>query len=161
MEVTSEDARRAGFDSPKALAAELAKRPGPAGDLYRIEFHYLGDAPVKQPPGRDAPLDRAQHREVAVRLDRMDARTRSGDWTRAFLDLVHERPTTRAPELAASLGWETARFKANMRKLKRLGLTESMAVGYRLSPRGESFCIHEERAATEPDGPDTDSSGTE
>jgi len=30
-------------------------------------------------------------------------------------------------------------FKANVRKLKALGLTESLEVGYRLSPRGEAL----------------------
>jgi hypothetical protein len=30
-------------------------------------------------------------------------------------------------------------FKANVRKLKALGLTESLDVGYRLSPRGEAL----------------------
>jgi hypothetical protein len=30
------------------------------------------------------------------------------------------------------------RFKTNVRKLKELGLTESLEVGYRLSPRGKT-----------------------
>jgi hypothetical protein len=30
-------------------------------------------------------------------------------------------------------------FKANVRKLKALGLTESLDIGYRLSPRGEAL----------------------
>ena len=30
-------------------------------------------------------------------------------------------------------------FKRNVRKLKELGLTESLEVGYRLSPRGEAY----------------------
>ena len=30
-------------------------------------------------------------------------------------------------------------FKLNVRKLKALGLTESLEVGYRLSPRGKSL----------------------
>jgi hypothetical protein len=29
-------------------------------------------------------------------------------------------------------------FKLNVRKLKELGLTESLDIGYRLSPRGEA-----------------------
>jgi predicted transcriptional regulator len=33
---------------------------------------------------------------------------------------------------------DKVRFKANVRKLKALGLTESLEVGYRLSPRGEA-----------------------
>ena len=56
-----------------------------------------------------------------------------------MLGLIAERPATRAPDLAASLGRETAPFKADVRKLKELGLTESLEVGYRLSPRGRAY----------------------
>jgi predicted DNA-binding transcriptional regulator YafY len=45
----------------------------------------------------------------------------------------------RAAELAAELGLETQPFKRDVRKLKELGLTESLEVGYRLSPRGAAF----------------------
>ena len=44
----------------------------------------------------------------------------------------------RAPDLAARVGRETADFKKDVRKLKELGLTESLAIGYLLSPRGEA-----------------------
>ena len=66
-----------------------------------------------------------------------------------FLALIAARPHVRAPDLAASLGWETPPFKANVRKLKALGLTESRDPGYRLSPRGVVVL----RALT--DGPDS------
>ena len=38
--------------------------------------------------------------------------------------------------LAASVGVETVLLKRRVRALKALGLTESLDVGYRLSPRG-------------------------
>ena len=50
---------------------------------------------------------------------------------------IADRPAVRAPDLAESFGRETAAFKRDIRKLKELGLTESLDVGYRLSPRGE------------------------
>ena len=37
------------------------------------------------------------------------------------------------------MNMERAAFKINVRKLKELGLTESLEVGYRLSPLGEVF----------------------
>jgi DNA-binding IclR family transcriptional regulator len=55
------------------------------------------------------------------------------------LELIGERPATLAAELAAELGRERAPFKADVRKLKELGLTESLEKGYRLSPRGRSY----------------------
>ena len=61
---------------------------------------------------------------------------RSGPWTREALALIAANPARRAPDLAAELGRETAPFKRDVRKLKELGLTESLEIGYRLSPRG-------------------------
>ena len=42
-------------------------------------------------------------------------------------------------ELAAAAGQERAYFKLRVRRLKALGLTESLEVGYRLSPRGAAY----------------------
>jgi len=36
------------------------------------------------------------------------------------------------------VGLEKEAFKLNVRKLKNLGLTESLGTGYRISPRGRS-----------------------
>ncbi|MEJ7721115.1 MAG: hypothetical protein WKF58_12005 [Ilumatobacteraceae bacterium] len=38
-----------------------------------------------------------------------------------------------------SPAFETAPFKLDVRKLKNLGLTHSLAVGYELSPRGRAY----------------------
>ena len=43
------------------------------------------------------------------------------------------------PELAAGFGMETRQFKLRVRRLKELGLTESLTTGYRISPRGRAF----------------------
>ncbi|HEU4546515.1 MAG TPA: hypothetical protein VFR88_09515, partial [Microlunatus sp.] len=45
----------------------------------------------------------------------------------------------RRADLAAELGRERDDWKRDVRKLKALGLTESLEVGYRLSPRGRAF----------------------
>ena len=42
-------------------------------------------------------------------------------------------------ELAERAGRDTAAFKRDVRALKELGLTESLEVGYRLSPRGTAL----------------------
>ena len=41
--------------------------------------------------------------------------------------------------LAKRIGQERDHFKQNVRKLKELGLTESLEIGYRLSPRGRAY----------------------
>ena len=45
----------------------------------------------------------------------------------------------RIPDLAATLGRETLPFKRDVRTLKELGLTHSLAVGYERSPRGRAY----------------------
>jgi hypothetical protein len=45
----------------------------------------------------------------------------------------------RAANLAAAFGRDVQPFKADVRKLKNLGLTISLEVGYRLSPRGAAY----------------------
>ena len=67
-----------------------------------------------------------------------DAASSIGPWTRRTLAIVDRSPEVRAPDLAAELGRDTASFKRDVRKLKELGLTESLDIGYRLSPRGEA-----------------------
>ena len=68
----------------------------------------------------------------------MDARSAHGPWAWATLAAIAERPAVRAPDLAASFGRETAPFKTDVRRIKALGLTHSLPVGYELSPRGRA-----------------------
>jgi hypothetical protein len=100
--------------------------------VLRIAFHREGaTAPPPPPPLDDAAID--------MRLDRLDTHSPDGPWTRATLDAIARRPAVRAGDLAAELGRQRLPFKADVRKLKRLGLTESLEVGYRLSPRGRAY----------------------
>jgi hypothetical protein len=52
--------------------------------------------------------------------------------------LIDRYPGIVSTKLAERVGQERQAFKLNVRKLKELGLTESLDVGYRLSPRGEA-----------------------
>jgi hypothetical protein len=133
-EVTDADARRAGAESREAVLAGGAGK----GPLHRIEFRLAGPDPRIALRERSdiSPEERA---EIDARLARLDAASRHGPWTATVLGLIDKRPGTRAPDLAASLGRATAPFKADVRKLKELGLTESLEVGYRLSPRGRAY----------------------
>ena len=133
--ISPADAKRAGYASLDALLAELGRRP--EGDVYRIELGPLGPDP-RIALGESPATDRAEIDALVERLERLD-RAAGGPWTRATLELVDSRPGVRAGDLSALAGQEKERFKLNVRKLKNLGLTESLETGYRLSPRGRAL----------------------
>ena len=134
----AEDARRAGAPSLAALKQALAHRPD--RPVFRVTLAYAGADPREllreQVPGSE------EIEELRSWLDRLDAASTHGPWTRATLQVIDRSPGVRAPELAAELGRETLAWKADVRKLKERGLTESLAIGYRLSPRGEAVLDH-------------------
>lgn len=135
-DISDEDARAAGYEDATAVTSDLAKRKD--GAFYRIDFHLAGEDPrvALRTRARWTAEEIADVRDQLARWDRASA---SGPWTQICLELISRCPATRAATLAAQLGFETKRFKANVRKLKELGLTESLEIGYRLSPRGNAF----------------------
>lgn len=134
-DITEADARRAGFADGAGLLAEQARHGD--GRLYRIELRSAGPDPRLALRER-AELGEEELAGVLARLARMDGRSSHGPWTASTLRLIAEQPAVRAADLAAGMGRERAPFKADVRKLKALGLTESLEVGYRLSPRGRT-----------------------
>jgi hypothetical protein len=133
-DITPDDARRAGYRDRDELLAFLDRRA--AGDVYRIELHLVGPDPrVRLREELPSP---AEIVAIGRRLERLDRSSRHGPWTAATLRAIADAPAMRAADLAAMLGRERLPFKLDVRKLKELGLTESLAVGYRLSPRGHA-----------------------
>ena len=129
--LSAEDARRAGASSVRALREALAYRPDvPA---FRVGLRWAGADPRDEL--RETIPDETELGSLREWLDRLDAAAGS-PWTRASLTIIGENPGRRAPELAAELGRETADFKKDVRKLKEKGLTQSLDIGYLLSPRG-------------------------
>ena len=132
--LTDEDAKRAGFASLGALLAFVDRRPD--RQLYRIGLTLLGPDPRERL--RATVPDGAQQAEIETRLARLDGASRHGPWTLPVMLAIRDRPGVPAADLAASFGRERMPFKLDVRKLKELGLTESLRPGYRLSPRGEA-----------------------
>ncbi|MGH3985082.1 MAG: hypothetical protein ACRDST_20945 [Pseudonocardiaceae bacterium] len=137
--LTDTDARSAGYPERVALLTALDSKGD--GDIHRIELHLAGPDPRIALRER-AELTADEVTEIQNRLSRIDHRSSCGPWTQETLRMIAEQPGVRAPDLASSLGRETAPFKIDVRKLKELGLTESLTVGYRLSPRGRAFLDH-------------------
>jgi hypothetical protein len=133
-ELTAVDATRAGFASIDRLLTVLDRRP--ERPIFRIGLELVGPDP--RVALREALPNADELSDIVRRLDRLDRASRHGPWTRAVLTAIADRAETPAVELAAAFGREKASFKLDVRKLKELGLTESLRPGYRLSPRGES-----------------------
>jgi hypothetical protein len=132
-DVSGDDLRRAGI----ASLAELESYLAPEGQLYRIRLRYAGEDP--RIALREAVPDAAELGQLSARLAKLDGKD---PWTVATLALIAELPAKRASSLAKRMGMEQLPFKVRVRKLKGLGLTESLEVGYRLSPRGAAVLAH-------------------
>lgn len=130
--VSDDDLKRAGYADRAALDAMLGKREG---TLHRIRLRYLGVDPRLALREATA-LSDEDAAELSQTIERMDG---AAPWVRATLELIGQRPGAPAQDLAELLGREKTKFKSNARRLKSLGLTESLTVGYRLSPRGEAW----------------------
>jgi hypothetical protein len=132
--LTDADARAAGLASLDELLELVDRRS--TGEIYRIDLHLAGPDP--RVALRESTPDAAEVANVLRRLDRLDRASRHGPWTTAVLRAIADGPGVRAADLAAGFGRDRDPFKLDVRKLKELGLTESLRPGYRLSPRGRA-----------------------
>jgi hypothetical protein len=135
--VDAAQAREAGYASVGDLLAGL--RGDPALPVYRIRLRRIDGPDPRDELARTASLTEEDVAAIAARLARMDKSSGRGPWTGAVLALIADRPAVVSTVLAQAIGWERQDFKLHVRRLKALGLTLSLDVGYRLSPRGESY----------------------
>lgn len=142
VDVTDTEARYAGFRDAADFRTWLdTMKPGV---LDRIEVSFLGEDP-RIALRQDGELAEAELAEIAQALDAMDARSATGPWTALAMDLIARDPGRPAEALARDAGGEKLPFKTRIRKLKALGLTESLDVGYCLSPRGQAVLAYRRR----------------
>jgi hypothetical protein len=131
------DAVRAGFGDVEALEKALGRARGQA--LYLVKFERCDVPEDNRIKLAHSALSDESAKGLRKRLADMDRRRAAGPWTGAILELIERFPERRAADLAALMGWPTADFKQHVRRLKALGLTLSLEVGYRLSPLGSNF----------------------
>jgi hypothetical protein len=129
-DITAEDVRRTGL-SPDELRASIAGE----GTLLRIELRLAGDDP--RIALRERLPEPAELEAIVKRLAWIDAACPT-PWTRRYLTLIADRPAIVSRVLARQVDADVPPFKRRVRQLKELGLTESLEVGYRLSPRGRA-----------------------
>lgn len=139
-DIDDDDARASGFADREMLLTFLRGRH-PVADtdaVWRVDFRAVER--VDEPSlADDTELSGPDRDELERRLAKLDAASPTGPWTSTVLHLVADNPGLVSTDLAEKMGRERGAFKTDVRKLKRLGLTISLDVGYRLSPRGEAF----------------------
>jgi hypothetical protein len=131
------DAVAAGYRTVKEVVADL--RGSAADPVYLLRLRPATDEDPRALLATGAALSTSDVAEITGKLDRLDGASSHGPWTRDTLAIIERSPAVRAGDLAAELGRELLPFKVDVRKLKNLGLTLSLEVGYRLSPRGEAY----------------------
>jgi hypothetical protein len=135
QQLTERDAADAGFDSVAELIKWCSSKG--QGDLYRVGIVLAGPDPRVALRGADK-LDSGDVATLSTKLDRMD-RAAEQPWTRNTLRQIQHLPGVVSTKLAAEVGQERQAYKLRVRRLKALGLTESLERGYRLSPRGVAY----------------------
>lgn len=133
--ITEKDARAAGFGSKAELLGQMFEREGEVTEIYRIAVRFAGEDPRKE-LRQNAELSANELADIITKLRKLDAGSQRGPWTQLYLQMIHDQPNIHAAILAEQIGLDIPRFKPWVRKLKALGLTESLRPGYRLSPRG-------------------------
>jgi hypothetical protein len=133
-DITPADVRRTGL-----TLDELRTSIAGEGTLLRIEIRLAGDDP--RIALRERLPEVAEVKAIAARLAAIDA-ANPAPWTTRYLLLISEHPAVVSRTLARQADADVPRFKRRVRQLKELGLTESLEVGYRLSPRGRAVLEH-------------------
>jgi hypothetical protein len=143
--ISDEEAIRAGAVSAEDLRADLFRerkssgrgrtaKPTEQSLVYRVELRYAGeDTRIAL---RVAELSESELEALVAKVRAMEVKSNRTNWATRTLLLIEAWPCRRAPELAELENLETVVFKTSVRRLKELGLTESMRVGYQLSPLG-------------------------
>jgi hypothetical protein len=136
-DITLALARDAGFASVEAAVADL--RGDPDLPLYCVRFRPLDSPDPRDQLASAAHLSDDDVQVIGNRLSRMDAASRRGPWTTAVLEQIASQPAVSSALLAPQLDWDRPDYKLHVRRLKELGLTISLDVGYRISPRGAAY----------------------
>ncbi len=153
-DITETDAVATGFVS----LAELVQYMGgaseepllPTTEVFRVALRHGGDGD-RVGGALEEHLTKEDVATLREKLSRLD---RDGPWTRRTLATIEALPRVAASKLAVKLKRDKLELKEDIRKLKKLGLTQSFEVGYELSPRGRAFLAATQRKKRATGNPD-------
>ena len=138
-QISEADAKAGGFASRDELLAYLAPVAKvtltEATQVFKVGFVHGGDGD-RVAIALDTHVTPEALADLEKRVGRLE---RDGTWVRKVMELIEKHPRIAASQLALKVKRETEPFKIDVRKLKKLGLTQSFEVGYEVSPRGKKF----------------------
>ena len=129
---------QAGYENRTELENELSKSAGDT--LFRIKFHHAGEDP-RIDLRNNTSISEKELEDLNKRILRFNNSKRYPGWATEVLNVIAQNPGRSAGWISDSLGIEKSWLKPSIRKLKELGLTISLEVGYKLSPRGEAYLM--------------------
>ncbi|ASW73236.1 hypothetical protein IQ37_09135 [Chryseobacterium piperi] len=135
-DITDKDALNAGFTDKKQLLKSLISSN--KGTLFKITVSYHSPDP-RIDLREQSELSKQEFEDLTRKLERLDQFSKSGPWTKSVLYAINENPNFHAIGIADLTGFEKEWLKLNIRKLKNLGLTISLQIGYELSPLGKEY----------------------
>ncbi|MEX0783756.1 MAG: ASCH domain-containing protein [Dehalococcoidia bacterium] len=140
--LTPADLAAAGFGSRADFDAALPRfaNDRPTGPFYVVRFTL---EPRRQLPPAAPP----EIEKLLARLDKLDRLSEHGPWTRATLATIAANPRLVSTKLAEQLSRERFSLKADVRKLKAMGLTRSHDVGYDITDLGRQVLAAVDDAA--------------
>ena len=134
--ITLRDVVAAGFSDHNELQNILAKKE--EGQIYCVHFAVLGEDP-RIVLRNSTQLTEDDLSAISGQLEKYDRNSRHGPWTMQLLQQIKHKPGVVSTQLASDLGFDRQWMKTQVRKLKAMGLTISLEVGYQLSPRGKAY----------------------
>ena len=100
--ISEADAQAAGHSAVEEMLDMFGRR-SPDWPIWRIDLHFAGPDP-RVALREDSDLSDEDVAALRGKLNRLDAASTHGPWTRTTLELIRDRPEVRAPDLAASPG---------------------------------------------------------
>lgn len=148
VEESEIEPKAAGYDTTEEVVAGI-RPPEPGRNLYEVRVRWAGKDPrltLREATDFDEAAMESMERVVS------GIGRHGGPTGIELLQVIAANPAMLAQDLADGIGVEREVLKRRIRQLKEIGLTESLRIGYRLSPRGEAYLArrrphHREKAA--------------
>ncbi len=125
----------AGYQTTEELLDDI-RPPEPGRDLYEVQVRWAGED-HRLALRESTDIDDAAWKAIDGVVSGIGRR--GGPTGIDLLRVIAANPAKLAKELADEIGVERDVLKRRIRQLKEIGLTESLRIGYRLSPRGEAY----------------------